>query len=269
MLYLGNKMLPLSLSAKEALSKIEEVLNQKNWKDFEGGELKLVLVPYYLYNYHYHTEAENEGEVFVQSSKDGLLALNGFSLLVEEEKVELILEKDAELTGQAPEIEHELKKSPLTKATQEHILKIKTAEFFKINKDNVVISNVKQIMIPMFESFITVGGKTHAITVDGSAGIIYGISEVAEREKGFMEITVETLHDLKDPKQWVEYTKGLAIETRKFLAERDEPSQTKTEEIVKPLKVNKVSILSSKWVYVLIMVLALFLIYIAFIVQTF
>ena len=264
-MYLGNKMLPLSLSAKEALAKIEEVLNQKNWKDFDGGELKLVLVPYYLYNYHFHTEAENEGEVFVQSSKDGQLALNGSSLLVEEKTTNLILENMEAISEQAPEIEHEIKKSAITKATQEHILKIKTAEFFKISKDNVIISNVKLVMIPMYESFITVDGKTHAITVDASSGNIYGISEVAEREKGFMEITVETLHDLKDPKAWLEYTKGLAFETRKFLTERDKPVQTKSEEKPVSLKVNKVSFLSSKWILVVIMILALFLIYLAFI----
>jgi hypothetical protein len=259
-------MLPLSLSAKEALSKIEEVLTEKNWKDFEGGELKLVLIPYYLYNYHYHTEAENEGEVFVQSSNDGLLSLNGFSLKVEKETTNIIIEKTSELVGTAPQVEHEIKKSPITKSTQEHILKIKTAEFFKISKNNVVISNIKQVMIPMYESFITIDGKTHEITVDASSGNIYGTSEVEEREKGFMEITTETLNDLKDPKAWVEYTKGLAIETRKFLSEKKEKVPVEIEEKMSAPSINKVSILSSKWIYILIIILALFLIYIAFVV---
>ena len=263
-MYLGNKLLPLSLSAKEALAKIGEVLSQKNWKDFDGGELKLVLVPYYLYNYHFHTEAENEGEVFVQSSKDGQLALNGSSLLVEEKTTNLILENMEAISEQAPEIEHEIKKSVITKVTQEHILKIKTAEFFKINKDNVIVSNVKQVMIPMYESFITVDGKTHEIIVDGTTGNIYGIEEVEEREKGMVEITQETLHDLKDPKAWLIYTKGLAIETRKFFAEKNDKPRVKNEEKVAAPVVSRVSFLSSKWIYVLIIILALFLIYIAF-----
>jgi len=263
-LYLGNKMLPLSLSAKEALAKIGEVLSQKNWKDFDGGELKLVLVPYYLYNYHFHTEAENEGEVFVQSSKDGQLALNGSSLLVEEKITNLILENTDKVTEQAPEIKHEIKKSVITKSTQEHILKIKTAEFFKINKDNIIVSNIKQIMIPRYESFITVAGKNHEISVDGTTGNIYGIEEVAEREKGVVEITQETLHDLKDPKAWLIYTKGLASETRKFFVEKKDMPQVKNEEKAVVPVVSGVSILSSKWIYVLIIILALFLIYIAF-----
>ena len=84
--------MPLSLSAKQALIKVETVLREKNWKDFDAGELKLVLIPYYLYNYHFYTRAEKEGEVFVQSSKDGVLALNGTSLKVEEKTVKIITE---------------------------------------------------------------------------------------------------------------------------------------------------------------------------------
>jgi hypothetical protein len=264
-LYLGNPLLPLSLSAKQALIKVETVLREKNWKDFDAGELKLVLIPYYLYNYHFYTRAEKEGEVFVQSSKDGVLALNGTSLKVEEKTVKIITENIGKGEQIAPAIEHEVKKSPLTKSTQEHILKVKTAEFFKLSIDQVVVSNVKTVMFPMYESFITVQGETHEIIVDGVSGNIYGIEEVGEREKGFLEITQETLQDLKDPRAWVEYTKGLAIETRKFLAEKESiPIQNASEVNVAP-SASKLSFLSSKWIFVLIIVLALFLIYLAFI----
>jgi len=259
-------MLPLSLSAKEALSKVEAVLVSKSWKDFDAGEIRLALVPYYLYNYHYHTEEENEGKSIVSSSKDGLLVLNGFSLKVEEKLVKVIQENMDTSNQEAPEIEFETKTTPITKATQDHILKVKTAEFFKISKENVVVSNVKKVMLPMYESFITVQKKTHEIIINAVNGDIYGIEEVPTREKGFIEITQETLQDLKDPKAWLEYTKGLAIETRKFLTEKNQPDlvaqNNKPSGSDKRLS-NSLFFLSNKWVLVLIILLALFLIYLA------
>jgi len=259
-------MLPLSLSAKEALSKVEAVLNNKNWKDFDSGELKLVLVPYYLYGYHYHTEKEVDGKKIVESSKDGVLLLNASSLKIEENLIKLFQNNVGEPEQEAPKIEHEVKKNLLSKTTQDHVLKVKTAEFFKIAKDNVVISNVKLIMLPLYESFITVVGETHEIFINAVTGEVNGTSEVPSREKGFMEITQETLRDLKDPKAWLTYTKGLAIETRKFLADKNESlsSATNDKKVVGSNKdVIKLSFLSSKWILVLIILLALFLIYLA------
>jgi len=260
-------VLPLSLSAKEALTKVETVLRQKNWNNFDSGELKLVLIPYYLYNYNYHTEIEKEGKTIVESSKDGMLALNGSSLKVEEKTVGVIQENLSKTKQDAPPIEHEVKTTSLSKATQEHILKIKTAEFFEISKDNVVISNVKKVMFPMYESFITIEEKTHEIIVNGVSGDVYGIEEVGEREKGFIEITKETLRDLKDPAAWLKYTKGLAVETGKFLrGQETNPGEESSDGNVSVVpSESKLSFLTSKWFLVLIIILALFLIYLAFI----
>lgn len=265
-MYLGNPLLPLSLSAKEALGKIEAVLVSKNWKDFDSGELKLVLVPYFLYNYHYHTEKEVEGKKIVESSKDGLLLLNGSSLAIEENLVKLIQKNLGGTNQEVPQIEHEVKKTSITKATQEHILKVKTAQFFKIPKDNVIVSNVKQLMFPIYKSFITLQKKTYEITINAINGDVYETNEVPTREKGFMEITQETLRDLRDPKAWLTYTKGLAIETGKFLADKNESlsSVTNDKKVVGSNKErNKLSFLSSKKMLVIIIILALFLIYLA------
>jgi len=262
-------MLPLSLSAKEALSKIEAVLIKKNWKDFDAGELKLVLVPYFLYDYHYHTEKDVEGKKIVDFSKDGVLVLNATSLKIEENLVKVIQENLDKSNQDAPAIEHEVKKNLLTKATQEHILKVKTAQFFKIPKGNIVVSNVTKIMFPLYESFITLLGKTHAITINAVNGEVYGTNDVPTREKGFMEITQETLQDLKDPKAWLTYTKGLAIETRKFLADRNESNIVNNSDkklVGSGNKNSRFSFLSSKWMLIVIIILALFLIYLAFFV---
>lgn len=262
-MYLGNPLLPLTLSAEEALKKISEVLKEKNWTDFESGELKLVLIPYFLYTYHYHTQSEENKEAVVKTTKDGTLALNGATLKVEEETVEIIHENLNKLAKEIPQIEHEVKKSLITKSTQEHLLKIKTAEFFSLPKDNVVISGIKQYMIPMFEMFTTIAKENYDISVNAVTGNVYGVDKVPEREKGFMEITKETLNDLKDPKQWLIYTKGLASETRKFLSEKESKEEPNIDQAP---KIEKVSILTSKWMYILIIILALFLIYIAFFV---
>ena len=261
---------PLTLSVKEALQKINKILAEKNWKDFGVGELKLVLFPYYFYSYHSHMEQEENGKNIVNSSKDGFLVLNGFSLNIEENNVKMVKDNIEKLTSEVPLVEYEVKNSQINKSTQEHILKIKTAELLHLEKENVIVSNVKKIMVPMYELIITIDEKTYGITINAVNGEMYGIENILEREKGFLEITQETLRDLRDPKAWVEYTKGLAVETKKFVLDKNysnnkkssKKNNSKNDSTVFEMKFD---VITNKWVIILIIILALFLIYLAFI----
>lgn len=264
-MFLGNPSLPLKVPVNEALAKVEKVLREKNWEDFSLGTMKLVLVPYFYFNYHYYREKESSQGKIIESSVDGFLALNGVELHIEEDTAKIIQKNLKEVTNNSPEIEFSELETSVGKKEQDEVLKFKVAEFFQIPKHNVVISSSKKYSLPLYETFITIGKETYQININAINGELIGIEKVPEREKGFVELTKEVIHDLSTPKGWLKYSKEMFIDAGK-------KAKSSSKKITTPksnkLNLNKnfgmsLSFLSSKWIMILIILLALFLIFIA------
>jgi hypothetical protein len=268
-MYLGNPLLPVKLDEKRLVKKVKLTLEEKNWA-FEVPSPKLILMPYFLFNYHYFLEEEKEGRKVVKESKDGLLALNGHTLKINEEIAKLMKKVLKLGTNDAPELEFEEKETMLEKKKEETILSVKTAEYFKIVKESVIISNAKKFLVPFYEFNIEIEKKNYSLTInamdspkkDGDL-VLKGIDDIPTREKGIAEVTQETLDDLTKPDAWIDYSKGLLKETSKLFSEENKDSKKNIAE--KKDIMSGPSFLSSKWVLVLIIILALFIIYLALI----
>jgi hypothetical protein len=258
-MYLGNPLLPLNLSVDKALSKIKKVLKEKNWDSFDLGEMKLVLVPYFYFNYHYYKEKESEGEKVVEASGDGVLSLNAFELKIQEVTTKLIKENIEKAKNEAPEIEFSQLASELDKKEVKNILTFKTAEYLKLPKQNIVISSIKNVFMPIYETFITINKKTHKININAVSGEVLGIEQVPAREKGFIELTQETLNDLSKPENWLKYSKEILLGTGKKAKEKTKDTIKVQEKKEKSF----MSIFEKKWFIILIIILALFLIFLA------
>ena len=266
-MYLGNPLLPIQLKEKRVASQIKQALNEKN-RELDIPSPKLVLSPYFLFNYHYFTEKDEQGEKIVAESRDGLLALDGNSLKIDVDIAKLIKNGMKSTSNEIPELDFEEKETLVDKKQEANVLKFKTAEHFKISKSNVAISHAKKFFVPFYEYEITIGEKKFALIINVSDNpkkdsdiVIAGIDSVPIREKGIMEVTQETLEDLTKPEAWIDYSKGLLRETSNlFVSENGKPI---AKEATQNTKVNA-SVLSSKWVLILIMLLALFIIYLAF-----
>ena len=266
-LYVGSPLLPLKVEGSKVAQTVESTLKKKNWHEFKLATLKLTLVPYFLFNYHYYKEKEANGEKIIESSVDGFLALNGTTVLIEKDAEKLIKDNLKDAMSEAPEIPFEEKETTIEKKEQEAVLQFKAAEYFGVPKTNVVISSTKKILVPFYETFVEVKEGTFDIKINAVNGEVMGIEKVPVREKGFVEVTKETIDDLKDPKQWVEYTKGLLVETGKY-------THKKSKDVVgkviaeKPKNENKgieisnfSEIVTSKWFLILVVIIALFLIW--------
>ena len=266
-MYLGNPLLPIQLKEKRAAAQVKQALSEKN-RELEIPSPKLVLSPYFLFNYHYFTEKDEQGEKIVAESRDGLLALDGNSLKIDVDIAKLIKKGMKSTSNEIPELDFEERETLVEKKQEENVLKLKTAEYFKINKSNVAISHAKRFFVPFYEYEITIGETKFALIINAADNpkkdsdiVIAGIDSVPIREKGIMEVTQETLEDLTKPEAWIDYSKGLLRETSNlFVSENGKPI---AKEATQNTKVNA-SVLSSKWVLILIMLLALFIIYLAF-----
>ena len=68
---------------------------------------------------------------------------------------------------------------------------------------------MRQIYVPFWVVYVTVAEGTFKIKISAINGEVFGSEKVPIREKGFMEITEETLEELKNPKAWLKYTKEI------------------------------------------------------------
>jgi hypothetical protein len=261
--YLDNPALPTKVIPADAVKSLDTIIRKKkNWHKFEIATLKLILVPYFYFNYHYFREKEKNGEKIVESSTDGFLAMNAETLSMDEETTKLAKENIGAKTSEAPGIEFKILESAVEKSEQTQVIAFKTAEYFKIPRSNIIVSGVKKIYLPLYESFVTVQEGTFQVHINAVNGKISGIEKVPEREKGIIEITKETINELKEPSAWVEYTKGILFETRKIVTTKSAAEkETKEKKIITPFI--DLSFFASKWVLILIMILALFVLYMA------
>ncbi len=270
-MYLGNPLLPQTISVDQALSKVKKVLEEKNWSEFEVGTVKLILVPYFYFNYHYYVEKNNKDEKVIDKSVDGFLAINANSLNVDEKIAKLIKSNIKNLTNQVPELEFEELPINIEKNEQKIVIGLKIAEFFKIPKQTVLVSSIKKCFLPLYETNVTIQNKIYKININAFVeSDLIGVEKIPTREKGFVEITKETLADLSTPAGWATYSKGLLGEvTKEVVSNTKEVSKTTTQKITTTKKNDfkfDFSLFSNKWVLGLIIILGLFLIYLAFFV---
>ena len=263
-MYLGNPLLPINVTAETAEDSLKKNLTQKNWHEYELKKLKLDLVPYFLFNYHYFLEGSAEGKNIVKSTVHGTLAVDGHDIAVREDLVDLLKYSWKKAVAEVPRGEFDEKWCNIEKKEQDEVLQLCTAEYFEIPKQNVVISNARKFFVPFYMTSTKLEGKEYNFIINAIDGTIAGILDVPIREKGYMEITKETLHELKSPKMWVKYSKeALAEGTQKVLS-KNSFSQTKEKKSESKIKAFSKGIdlswLDSKPVWLLIILLALVLI---------
>lgn len=216
-MYLGNPLLPIKISSTDAENLIVKEINKKNWVDFELNQLKLNLVPYFLFNYHYYLESDNDNKNVIKSTVHGILSIDGHEIKVRPDFVDLLKYNWKHTIQEVPRGEFIEKYCNIDKKDQLEVLKLKTAQYFNVSKQNVVISDSKRILIPFYRTTLKVGGNTYKISVNSVDGRIEGIKEIPQRQKGYLEITKETINELKTPSNWIKYSKEVIEEIFSFV----------------------------------------------------
>jgi len=206
-LYIGSPALPLKIKLEEAIKLIEDVLKKKHWQNFSMGEMKLVLEPFYFFDY-----SISEGLKVIEK---GSLALNALEKKLDKTAAANFSEKINETTNKlSGEYPIEVKKIDLDEEELKQIIGEKIKE--KVKKGTIEVSNIEKFYSLRWETFVTVKEKNYKITVSGVSGTVIGAESVPERERGFVEITRETLQELKQPSAWLKYSKEIVDETKKL-----------------------------------------------------
>jgi hypothetical protein len=260
-MYLGNPLLPINITAISAEESIKKKLNSKDWQEYELSPLKLNLLPYFLFNYHYFIENVSDGKSTVKSTVTGILAVDGHDVKVREDLVELLKHNWKKSIPEAPRGEFHEKWNNIEKQEQDEVLKMKTADYFKIPKQNVVISNPKKMLLPIYKTVAKLDGKEYPLSVNAIDGTISGIKEIPSREKGYIELTRETINELKKPSSWIKYSKEALFEGVGAIGEKVGTKHTKEETSKKEKSGVDLSFLDSKAILILLIILGLLLVF--------
>ena len=261
-MYLGNPLLPINVTALSAEDSIKKKLNQKNWHEYEIKPIKLILVPYFLFNYHYFIEDTGDGKKTVKSTVHGILAIDGHDIEVREDLVELLKVTWKKAVAEIPRGQFDEKWCNIEKKEQIEVLQLKTAEWFEVPKQNVVVSSPKKFFVPFHKTSAVVEGKEYPLIVNAIDGTIQGIKEVPERQKGYIEITRETVSELKHPSNWIKYSREAFEEGTTTIVDAARGEKEKPLDKKKKIVGPDFSWLDSKPIWLLIIILALLLIFI-------
>ena len=206
-MFVGDPVFPVVFEIEKVAELIEATLKKKSWQAFDRGEVKLVLQPTYIF---YYDAVFEEGGKPKGKGERGRLALNAETAELDKGMAET-MPPDNELVKELPDDYPLVVRKPLfSKAEAEKIALLKTAALIGADRNNVVLTGFKVVYYPMWLAFVTVKKKTYELKISAVTGELFGEEQVPEREKGFVEITNETLHELKEPGAWVKYSKEIA-----------------------------------------------------------
>jgi len=206
-MYLGNPLLPINESPLTAEQIVRKQMEKKNWLEFEVKPLTLELVPFFLFNYHYYLENTGDGKKTIKSSVHGILAVDGHAIKIRDDLVELLKNNWKKAIPEVPRGNFDQKWCNIDKREQDEVLKIQTAKFFDVPKENVVVSQARKLLLPWYRTEVIVDKKKYPLIIIAVDGSVHGVKNIPQREKGYLEITRETVSELKKPSNWINYSK--------------------------------------------------------------
>lgn len=247
---------PVSFPLENAMNLLKKILKEKNWHEFETGNVTLEYVSFLLFNSDSFLEEHTKDDKLVKETKSGFHALNATTrtlnseIASEFEKLDTELGKEEEKDYSPKIIENMLDEKSAVKISQSLL-----AKELQIPRYNIIITGMRQIYVPFWVVYVTVAEGTFKIKISAINGKLFGSEKVPVREKGFLEITEETLDELKNPGAWLKYTKEIVTGSgKKEIKESKKERKRKRNEI-------KLSPVGISIVIVLLIILALFLYY--------
>ena len=195
----------VNVPLENAVSLIDSSIKSRNWDNFSVAELKLVYTPFWFFSFDAFEQKENKEISKHHTGKKTLNAktnelsdfLAGFP-----EKDEVVIENEA-----SKEFPSEILDANISSQEAKEVVSVRIASNLGFAKENVLVSGLELFFAPFWVTFVTVNNQNFRIQINAVTGDTSGAEQVPEREKGFLELTKETINDLKSPGAWVEYSK--------------------------------------------------------------
>lgn len=232
-MYLDNPAFAVSFPLEDATKLIEETIKKKHWTDFEIGSLSLAYTPYWICNYESYSEKEDKT---VSESTSGSTALNAVDNTLSDAETKLYFDPDFKTEKQpSAGYEFNVSDSKTTSDEAREILSVRLAEKFNVPKQNIIISGLTLRYVPFWVVSLTIGVDNYRIRINAVTGRIVDEEKIPEKEKGWLELTSETLSELKEPGAWLMYAKDTGAGIASSLTPKQKPEKTSSEHYISQL----------------------------------
>ncbi len=214
---LNKPSFSISFSFEDCVSTIESIIKSHGWTNFEVGDVKLVYTPYWIFSYDAFLESTEKGkEKFISDTSSSKMALNSHTGELNQD-IPSLLEFNPVHNVRKPDEKYEFEVvTPLiSKNEVQKIAPIKLASQLQVPKDNIVISALQELFVPVWILQIKVAEGVYRFEVNAVSGDIINEQEIPEREKSWIEVTNETLSELQSPGAWIKYSSEIFGETFK------------------------------------------------------
>ena len=201
---LDNPVFELRVTAEDALGILKRLLKQRHWKKFDVANLGLNYVPYWFFNFDVYEEVEGQSQTY--SSQMCMNAITGKlePMLIEIMKT-IPVRQEKEIREQKYDIKNPAVKEDEARSTAP----IKIAGMMHRPKDTITVSGLRLVYVPTWVIWVDLASGTKRIDLDAISGSPLNIQNVPTKERGFLEVTADTLEELKTPAGWVDYSKKM------------------------------------------------------------
>ena len=206
---LNKPSFPISFTLEDTVAFIEDLIKSRGWTDFEVADIKLLYTPYWVFNYSAFQETvrEETKSKIVSDINEGRLAMNAVTGEFNEEVPELLNTYTLERIRKPEEgYQFEIIQPIIEEDKVKSLAPLKLAQKMQLGKENVVISGLTLAFVPIWTVNVFVAEGVFRLEINAVTGESSGEEEVPEREKGWLEVTQQTLEELKEPGAWLRYS---------------------------------------------------------------
>jgi len=133
------------------------------------------------------------------------MAINAVNGRLDPELVDIIEKQPVTYEKEiSHDIQYEVAPTAISKDELKETGRVKLAAQLGVKKENVSVSGIRTVYWPVWTVFAELTGMIQKIEVDGVTGVPLNIEEVPTREKGWLEVTADTLQKMKSPSGWAE-----------------------------------------------------------------
>ncbi len=181
----------LRLTPESAIGTLQKGVAKKGWKKFEVQQIRLVYVPFYVFFFDVTPTGGNP-----ISAKTAINAYSGEL----NDFIPALLDQPLKKTKQTAEkYSPEVESTSISSAEIKDTAQAKVAAQVGVPRDQVAISAVSKYYFPFFRVWANVSDDQFKFDVDGCMGAAMGLDNVPGKEKGWNEVTSDTIDKMKTP----------------------------------------------------------------------
>ncbi len=190
MVNLDALALKMELTPEAAIGIVQKEVNRKGWKKFDLSDILTVYTPFYIFSFDVIAEG---------GAPPGKAALNANTGEINEFVPSLLERPIQKLRKTAEGIEAEIEPTNIKESEVEKVASVKIANMLGAKRENIVISAISKIYIPMFRLWLDVAGDSFKVEIDAALGYPTGLELIPKREKTWDESTSETIRKMQSP----------------------------------------------------------------------